>query len=181
MVPVQIEAAELSQALATGVADSFISSGSTGYDRKVWEQLNYFYDVQAWLPRNVVFANKDAWNGLDEATQKVVTDCADQAAKDGEAKAKELTDFYLKDCAKHGMKVCAAEPDAREAAQGLRRDHDQGMAQEGRRQGQGDHRRLQGDVIGNDLVPGPALHAGPSPSFAPGNRHPWLRVRPQSP
>lgn len=33
MTPVQIEAAELSQALATGVAESFISSGSTGYDR----------------------------------------------------------------------------------------------------------------------------------------------------
>ena len=34
-VPVQIEAAELSQALATGVAESFISSGATGYDSKV--------------------------------------------------------------------------------------------------------------------------------------------------
>ncbi len=76
MVPVQIEAAELSQALATGVAEAFISSGSTGYDRKVWEQLTNFYDVQAWLPRNIVFANKDSWNGLDEATQKVVMDCA---------------------------------------------------------------------------------------------------------
>ncbi|MEY8843137.1 TRAP transporter substrate-binding protein DctP, partial [Cribrihabitans sp. XS_ASV171] len=36
MLPVQIEAAEISQAFATGVADSMISSGSTGYDRKVW-------------------------------------------------------------------------------------------------------------------------------------------------
>src|SRR5688500_15541670 len=32
--PVTIQAAELSQALATGVVDSFISSGSTGYDTK---------------------------------------------------------------------------------------------------------------------------------------------------
>ena len=39
MIPVQVEAAELSQALATGVASAFISSGSTGYDRKVWEHL----------------------------------------------------------------------------------------------------------------------------------------------
>ena len=30
MIPVQVEAAELSQALATGVAEAFISSGSTG-------------------------------------------------------------------------------------------------------------------------------------------------------
>jgi TRAP-type C4-dicarboxylate transport system substrate-binding protein len=64
MLPVQIEAAELSQALATGVAEAFISSGSTGYDRKVWEHLSHFYDTQAWLPRNYVFANKDAYNGL---------------------------------------------------------------------------------------------------------------------
>ena len=33
MLPVQIEAAEISQAFATGVAESMISSGATGYDR----------------------------------------------------------------------------------------------------------------------------------------------------
>ena len=49
MQPVQIEAAELSQALATGVAESFVSSGSTGYDEKVWEHLSNFYTVDAWL------------------------------------------------------------------------------------------------------------------------------------
>ena len=53
MLPVQIEAADLTQALATGVASAFISSGSTGYDRKVWEHLSHFYDTQAWLPRNL--------------------------------------------------------------------------------------------------------------------------------
>jgi len=55
MLPVQVEAAELSQALATGVADSFVSSGATGYDRKVWEHLTHFYEVNAWLPRNLRF------------------------------------------------------------------------------------------------------------------------------
>ena len=39
----QVEAAELSQALATGVADrSFM--GSTGYDRKVWEHYRIAQD-----------------------------------------------------------------------------------------------------------------------------------------
>ena len=105
MVPVQIEAAELSQALATGVAESFISSGSTGYDRKVWEHLTHFYDVQAWLPRNTVFVNKDAYNGLNEAAQKAIMDCGDKAAADGLAKAKELTDFYIKGLAEGGMET----------------------------------------------------------------------------
>ena len=43
-VPTKIEAAELSQAFATGVAESMISSGSTGYDRKIWEHVKYWYE-----------------------------------------------------------------------------------------------------------------------------------------
>lgn len=105
MVPVQIEAAELSQALATGVAEAFISSGSTGYDRKVWEHLTHFYDVQAWLPRNTVFVNKDAYAALSDDAKKAITDCGAKAAADGLAKAKELTDFYVKGLAEGGMET----------------------------------------------------------------------------
>ena len=92
MLPVQIEAAELSQALATGVAESFISSGATGYDSKVWEQLDHFYEVNAWLPRNIVFANKDAWDGLDAAERDALSGCAATAATEGLAMAKDYTD-----------------------------------------------------------------------------------------
>lgn len=105
MLPVQVEAAELSQALATGVAESFISSGATGYDRKVWEQLTHFYEVDAWLPRNAVFANKDAWNGLDDATRKVVTDCAATAATSGLQRSKDYTQFTLDGLKAGGMTV----------------------------------------------------------------------------
>ncbi len=105
MNPVQIEAAELVQALATGVAEAFVSSGSTGYDRKVWEHLTHFYDVQAWLPRNYVFANKDAWNGLDKATQNIVKGVAMMAEKAGTAKSEQLMNWYLTQLAANGMKV----------------------------------------------------------------------------
>jgi TRAP-type C4-dicarboxylate transport system substrate-binding protein len=105
MTPVQIEAAELSQALATGVAESFISSGSTGVDSKVWESLTHFYDVQAWLPRNVVFVNKDAYNSLDDAARTAIMDCGATAAKEGAAKSEELSGQYLKTLAENGMTV----------------------------------------------------------------------------
>lgn len=42
MIPVQIEAAEISQGFATGVAEAMISSGSTGYDRKLWEHVSNY-------------------------------------------------------------------------------------------------------------------------------------------
>ncbi|MCY3985200.1 MAG: TRAP transporter substrate-binding protein [Roseovarius sp.] len=105
MLPVQVEAAELSQALATGVAESFISSGATGYDRKVWEHLSHFYEVDAWLPRNAVFVNMDAWNGLDEATQVALTDCAAKAKAEGLARSKDYTAFTLNGLMEGGMMV----------------------------------------------------------------------------
>ena len=119
MTPVQIEAAELSQALATGVAEAFISSGSTGVDSKVWESLTHFYDVQAWLPRNSVFINKDAYNGLDDATKAVVMDCGEKASASGEATAKELTAKYLKTLADNGMKVSGPSDQLKEDLKGF--------------------------------------------------------------
>ena len=108
MLPVQIEAAELTQALATGVAEAFVSSGSTGYDRKVWEHLTHFYEVNAWLPRNYVFVNKDAWDALDEGTRNVVRGMAMLAERAGTAKAQQLSDWYVAQLAANGMKVQAA-------------------------------------------------------------------------
>ena len=63
---VTVQAAELPQALATGVVNSFMSSGATGYDSKVWESLTHFYDTRAWIPRNVTF---DQQGGVRRARQ----------------------------------------------------------------------------------------------------------------
>ena len=104
-VPTKIEAAELTQAFATGVADSMISSGSTGYDRKIWEHVKYWYDVQAWLPKNVVIVNKAAWDGLDAKLQKIVLDAAADAEKAGWDKARELSDWYKEQLSANGMEV----------------------------------------------------------------------------
>jgi len=104
-VPVQVEASELSQALSTGVAESFISSGATGYDRKVWEHLTHWYDVKVWLPRNYVFVNKQAWEELDENTQNIVKGLALMAEKAGTARSEQLAGWYIEQLAANGMKV----------------------------------------------------------------------------
>jgi TRAP-type C4-dicarboxylate transport system substrate-binding protein len=107
MLPVQIEAAELVQALATGVADSFISSGSTGYDKKVWEHLSHFYDTQAWLPRNTVFASKKAFDALPAQSQNCLKSSAMLAGAAGTARSEQLTGWYLAELAANGMTVGA--------------------------------------------------------------------------
>ncbi|EBA07395.1 TRAP transporter substrate-binding protein [Sagittula stellata] len=108
MLPVQIEAAEVSQAFATGVADSMVSSGATGYDRKVWESLNYFYEVDAWLPRNYVIVNADAWSGVSDANKTVIQDCAATAEAEGLEKSKGYTQFTMDGLREGGMTVAPA-------------------------------------------------------------------------
>jgi TRAP-type C4-dicarboxylate transport system substrate-binding protein len=111
MIPVQIEAAELSQALATGVASAFISSGSTGYDRKVWEHLSHYYKVNAWLPRNYVMVNSQVWDGLDAGVQAGIQKAADETGASCAARSAELSSFYFDELAKNGMSVKDAGPE----------------------------------------------------------------------
>ncbi|MDE0697646.1 MAG: TRAP transporter substrate-binding protein [Boseongicola sp.] len=108
MLPVTIEAAEISQAFATGVADAMVSSGSTGYDRKVWESLNYFYEVDAWLPRNYVMVNSGVWDGVSDQNKNVINACAGLAEYAGNWRAKEYTGFTLQGLRDGGMTVAPA-------------------------------------------------------------------------
>lgn len=108
--PVTIQAAELAGALATGVVNTMMTSGATGRDSKVWESLTHYYDTQAWLPKNLVFVNADAFKKLDATTQKAVKDAAAAAEKRGWDMAKEDTESAKADLAKNGMKVQPPSP-----------------------------------------------------------------------
>ncbi len=85
--PVTIQAAEVSQAFATGVVESMMSSGSTGWDAKLHEHVKYWYDTQAWLPKNAVIVNKAAFDALDAPTKAAVS----KAAADAEARGWEMS------------------------------------------------------------------------------------------
>lgn len=110
MLPVVIEAAEISQAFATGVAESMISSGATGYDRKVWESLTHFYEVDSWLPHNYMLVNSEIWNDTDPANQNVIKGCAELAEYAGTWRSKEYTGFTLSGLRDGGMMVQPAGP-----------------------------------------------------------------------
>jgi TRAP-type C4-dicarboxylate transport system substrate-binding protein len=108
---VTVQAAELPQALATGVVNSFMSSGATGYDSKVWETLTHFYDTRAWIPRNVTLINKAALASLDKPTQEAVLKAAAVAEERGWKIWETKTEWYHEEIAKRGMKVQKASPE----------------------------------------------------------------------
>jgi TRAP-type C4-dicarboxylate transport system substrate-binding protein len=103
--PVTVQAAELSQAMATGVVESYMSSGSTGYDTKTFEHIKYFYDTQAWLPKNAVIVNKAAFDALDASTKQAVLKAAADAEVRGLAASKKTNADSLDKLKANGMAV----------------------------------------------------------------------------
>jgi TRAP-type C4-dicarboxylate transport system substrate-binding protein len=103
--PVTIQAAELPQALATGVVNAFMTSAATGYDSKAWETMTHFYDVQAWIPKNLTIMNKAAFDGLDKATQEAVLKAAAGAQVRGWQVWGEKSKWFLEQLKARGMKV----------------------------------------------------------------------------
>ncbi len=103
--PVQIQAAELSQALATGVVDSYMSSGSTGFDSKTYEHIKNWYNTQAWLPKNAVIVNNAAFAALDKPTQDAVLKAAADAEVRGWKVSEEKNGWYLDQLKAKGMNI----------------------------------------------------------------------------
>ncbi len=108
--PVTIQVAELAQAFATGAVNANITSGATGYDTKAWEVVKNYYDTQAWLPKNIVFVNKAAFDALDKGSQQALAKAAAEAETRGWKISEEKNKWYLGELAKNGMNV--AQPSA---------------------------------------------------------------------
>jgi TRAP-type transport system periplasmic protein len=103
--PVTVQAAELSQAMATGVVESYMSSGSTGVDTKTYEHLKNWYDTQAWLPKNAVLVNKKAFDALDKVTQDALLKTAAEAEQRGWEASKKTNTDSLETLKKNGMQI----------------------------------------------------------------------------
>ena len=103
--PVTVQAAELSQAMATGVVESYMSSGSTGFDTKTYEHIKYWYDTQAWLPKNGVIVNKAAFDALDAPTKAAVLKAAADAEVRGLAASKKANTDSLDKLKANGMSI----------------------------------------------------------------------------
>jgi TRAP-type C4-dicarboxylate transport system substrate-binding protein len=105
--PVTVQAAEFTQALATGVVESTMTSGATGVDSKLFEHLKFYYDVQAWLPKNAVIVNKRAFDALDKPTQDAVMKAAADAEARGWAESRKVNESTLVTLRANGMTVTA--------------------------------------------------------------------------
>lgn len=103
--PLTVQAAELSQALATGVVEATMTSAATGVDSKLWETVSHYIPVNAWLPKNMVMVNQKAFDALPKASQDAVVRIAADAEKKGWDRMRAYTDEATSILAKNKMIV----------------------------------------------------------------------------
>jgi TRAP-type C4-dicarboxylate transport system substrate-binding protein len=78
-VPTQVEVPEVPQAFATGIVEAMMTSPSTGVSTAAWDFVDHYYDTQAWLPKNMVIVNREAFEALPAGVQEAVLDAAAEA------------------------------------------------------------------------------------------------------
>ncbi len=103
--PTTIQVPEIAQAFRTGVLDAMITSGATGVDSQAWDYLTHFYDVQAFLPQNVVIVNKATFQALPADIQAALRAAGQRAEERGWKKSEELNEEHKKILASRGIQV----------------------------------------------------------------------------
>lgn len=104
-VPTQVEVADLAQAFSTGRVDSMATSPSTGVNNSAWDYLTHYYDMRAWMPKNLVVVNKDAFASLDAEVQQALLDAAAAAEERGWEASKQETEQQTQTLADNGIVV----------------------------------------------------------------------------
>jgi TRAP-type C4-dicarboxylate transport system substrate-binding protein len=118
-VPTQIEVPDIPTAFATGRVEAMITSPSTGVDSKAWDFLTHYHDLQGWQPRNIVFANKSAFDSLTAEQRKALTEAASAAEERGWAASEKETGEKTRSLADNKIVVLQPTPELKKAMQAI--------------------------------------------------------------
>jgi len=110
MTPVQVEAADIPQAFATGIVEAMITSPVTGVDSQAWDFARYFYDVKAWIPKNMGVIGRRAFESLSPQDREALLQAAKRAEKRGWRLSQEQEEKALKTLESRGMQVVKPSP-----------------------------------------------------------------------
>ena len=107
MIPTQVEAGDIPTAFATGRVAAMMTSPSTGVSSQAWDFTSVYVDVQAWLPKNVVFVNTAAYDALPDDQKTALMEAAAAAETRGWEMSSAETDAKIAELTANGMTVTA--------------------------------------------------------------------------
>jgi hypothetical protein len=90
---------------------TMITSAVTGVENQVWGPIKYYYEINAWFPKNIVFVNVKAFNSLKPLAQKAVLKAASSAETRGWARSQAVMVDSTNELRAHGIKVGRASGD----------------------------------------------------------------------
>jgi TRAP-type C4-dicarboxylate transport system substrate-binding protein len=103
--PVDVPMVEVNQALASRRMDSMITSAVTGVENRVWDQIGFYYGINAWFPKNLVFVNRQAFEALPPTVREAVAQAATRAEARGWALSEAVATESTQELQRRGMKV----------------------------------------------------------------------------
>jgi TRAP-type C4-dicarboxylate transport system substrate-binding protein len=103
--PVDVPMANVGAALAEGRIDTMITSAVTGVENKVWTSFKYFYEINAWFPKNLTLVNSKAFEALSPAQQRAVEGSALAAEVRGWGFSRVAARDSMDELKKNGMKI----------------------------------------------------------------------------
>ena len=109
--PVDVPMVDVGKALAEGRMDNMITSALTGVENKVWGQIKYYYEINAWFPKNVVFVSSKAFDVLKPDTRAAVLKAAGDAETRGWSVSQALASGATEELRANGVKIERIPPD----------------------------------------------------------------------
>lgn len=104
-VPVDVPATGLDKALAEGRIDCMLTSAVTGVESRVWQSMRFFYDINAWFPKNLVFANAQAWEALAPPLRDALATASAAAESRGWAASAAAAARSMDELRRNGVRV----------------------------------------------------------------------------
>jgi TRAP-type C4-dicarboxylate transport system substrate-binding protein len=104
-VPVDVAMVEVNKAISEGRMDNMITSAVTGVENQVWGPIKYYYEINAWFPKNIVFVNMKSFNALKPAARTAVVAAAASAEQRGWVKSEAIMAESTNELRAHGIKV----------------------------------------------------------------------------
>ncbi|MCV6638149.1 TRAP transporter substrate-binding protein [Candidatus Albibeggiatoa sp. nov. NOAA] len=103
--PSTVQSPEIPQAFSTGLINAMITSPSTGVSSQCWDFVSHYYDIQAWIPKNMVFVNKRAFDRLTPDMQNALLAAARHAEERGWEMSEKETAEKTRTLSSNGMFV----------------------------------------------------------------------------
>nr|WP_298142277.1 TRAP transporter substrate-binding protein [uncultured Pseudomonas sp.] len=108
--PTTIATEDVPQAFDSGQVNAMLTSSATGVDLQAWKFASHFYDIKAFIPKNITVVNEAAFQRLSITAQHALLDAAKRAELQGWELSWALNDYQIRTLQRQGMSIATEAP-----------------------------------------------------------------------